>query len=212
MKKKIIIILSIILILILGLFLAIRPVKTLETSPIDEASLTEMVGEKIVASAMEMFTNGTDGLQIKLSEDELNGIIVAAMKENKDISGLHCIVNEDEIVFYVDLKLGGILPTQLIIHTNLTMIEKELNIELLKVSIGRLPIPRSIILEQLESKMENGTINKKENSIALPIDLPEASSIENLIIEENHIIFQLKISIDSITDVLSLFEFFEKEE
>lgn len=202
----------VLVLIILGLFAATRPVKQFDEMNMDENTLTELIGNKLLDSVMDMMTTGNNGLEFQLSEEELNGIFASNLKDQDDINAIHCNIHEDKIVFYIDTDVLGLISTQVIIHTKLTLVDRQMKVQLEKVSIGRLPVPKSILFSMLKDGENDFVIDREQSTLIIPVELPEVTRIEDFRIEDNLLRFKLKVSISSMSDVLSLFEYFKEKE
>lgn len=239
MKKRRYILLTIVcilLVLLIGAIYLTRPVKvfhkeTNETDITQKVSLTDMLGEKLMDSAMDMLSNGTRKIHFEFTEDEVNRIILGMMEQNKskevrddtskddgisdrimnNVDGIHCEIKNGALIFYLDTKLFSSIPIQVIMNTNMTISDQEFVIYVDNIHLGRLPINKKLFINTMQKKMKSGKVDAGKSTISIPIPLPNHITIEELEVQES-IKFHLNVSIKSISDVMDLFEFFRKKE
>ena len=210
MKRKIIIILLIVLVLIAGLIFSIRPVEKFSEDTNETVSLKELLQKELLDSIAGMLINSSKELQFELSEADINHLIAGkadSRLKNMNIDSVHCIIHNGQAYFYGDLKVLSLIPTQLIIKTNLTVEDNELKVTVDKAYVGRVPIPKSLVLAEFQEKFDKMTIDSSNSKISIPIDLPKSLSIKELEVSDR-IYFKLNISIKSAGDLLELLDYF----
>lgn len=167
--------------------------------------------------------------QIKLSDKDIENIINSSLSSYNNsnflFSGCNAIIypnNKTFIKLYMKNKATG-FPTSVSFNFNFTYINKYMNINITKVSIGKLPIPLSALrllakdniarLENINSAIKyidvrNLTIDLDLNSL---ISQKQIFTIKNISSENHNIILDLSFNnaknmIDSISKLKNIYD------
>lgn len=209
MKKRFILTIVLIIVLFASIIYCIRPVEKFNETSTEQVSLKEIMKEKMMDSITGMLTNSSKEFQFELSEKDINNIISMNMDKlkSKKIDGVHCAIHNGEVYFYADTKLLSLLPSQLILKTDITVEGNALQVNVNKAYIGRIPVFKSIIIDNLKNKIDKVNIDEETSVISIPITLPEAVTIKDFQTTDR-INFKIAISIKSLSDVMEIVEFF----
>lgn len=209
MKRKIVSIVLILFIVVIGIIYLIRPVEKFNDIDSDKVSLKEILSEKLLDSITGMIFDTKENFQFDFTEQDINNIIAENTDKlkSKKISGLHCIIHNSETDFYFDTSVISFLPTQLILKTNIDVVDNEIKINVKRASIGRIPVSKEFVLKLLQNRMEDLEIDSTSSSITIPTSLPGPVSINDFEVSDS-IKFKISISIKSAKDMVELIEYF----
>ena len=209
MKKKFIFTIVLIIVLFAAIIYCIRPVEKFNDTSTEQVSLKEIMKEKMLDSITGMLNNSSKEFQFELSEKDMNNIIFMNMDKlkSKKIDSVHCTIHNGEVYFYADTKLFSLFSAQLILKTDLTVADNTLQVKINKAYIGRIPVIKSLITDNLKNKIDKVNIDEETSVISIPITMPEAVTIEDFQTTDR-INFKVAISIKSLSDIIEIVEYF----
>jgi len=213
MKKKIYLAAALLLVLITAFIFGIQPVKKLTNNDTaDAVSVKEILQNELLDSISGMLQNKTQDFEFKFTEEDLNHIIAEKFGDlsSLKIDNMECKIENGEVIFYMNTKLASLIPTQIVLRTNIDVIDNEINVKISKASLGRLPLPKSWIVKMLQSKLENYDASISGSVIKMPITLPKAISIIDFKVSDR-INFSVRISLQSMDDLMDIFKYFGKK-
>lgn len=193
--------------LVIGFLFCIQPVRKFTTNEANSTSFKEILKREMIDSIVDKMFSGEKDFQFNLSEQDLNDIISgnADKLKNMKVDGLHCVINDSNVIFYADRKLISSIRTQVILKTTISVTDNKVNINIVKAYIGRLPVLKSLVLKVVNQKLKNA--NSTNSEITYPISLPKSITIHDFEISDG-IRFKLKVSIKSVSDLLEILKYF----
>ncbi|BCJ94218.1 hypothetical protein acsn021_17870 [Anaerocolumna cellulosilytica] len=213
MKKRIYLVIALLVVFIAAFIFGIQPVKKLTNNDTSDAvSVKEILQNELLGSISGMLQNKTEDFEFKFTEKDINHIITEKFSASNSlkIENIQCNIENGIVIFYLDTKLGSFIPTQVVLKTNIDIIDNEINVIINKASLGRVPIPKNWILKMLQRKLEKYDANISGSVIKIPIALPKAISIIDFQVSDR-IRFSARISIQSMDDLMELFKYFGKK-
>ncbi len=143
-----------------------------------------------------------------ITSEDLDGIIFSKLKDNPNVRALKTEIGNEEITIHISSKIAG-LPTVYTFQVNVSGDSNSLKFYLLKTKIGKMPVPRLLVLKSLKAySVSNIVVDEGKNLITINnITEMEPFEIISLSAGDGKINLVLGYTINSLKDVLKLLEY-----
>ncbi|AGK97026.1 hypothetical protein [Clostridium pasteurianum] len=207
-KKKLAGLGMIIIIIILGLIVLISPVRSIAWNNSDISSNTKDNFFKSLDTIQ--FDRQDNNLHIGflLTEKDLNNLLYGAIKDKIKVNAMETDINADSISIYINSYLFNKISTQYMLEFIPFTSGDKLVLNLKSAKIGRISIPKNLVLNRLKKSNSNYmTINNTNNSINIDGKILEPFKISDFKLEGDKLRFNLTYSIKSLQDIKNLFSY-----
>lgn len=181
------------------MYFLIKPNEKIEVIPATEAGVIDLFWSGFEQSNVS-FEQGTLIFEHKMDRATLAQIIQKQQPENEQI-GL--VFEQNQLKLVKNTKLFSMIPSQYILYLTPIIYEGRLAVNLEKVSLARIPITKNVVTSFLKQNQELEVIDTK----IIFTEIPTALVFEQVTIQGDHLIFQLKVEINSFRDAIDLVDF-----
>ncbi|WP_010240963.1 hypothetical protein [Clostridium arbusti] len=197
--------LTIAVILIILVF-CISPVKKISSYTKSDSSSSDSGLIKTLETIEFDKKSGDLNISFVLTEKDLNNILYEAIKNSIAVDGIETDIDENSIKLYINSHLLKIIPTQYMLEFTPSVEDNTLILNLKDVKVGRIPIPKGLVLNGLKENASNYlSIDKSNNSISINKNAVAPFKISGFNIQVDKLTLNLNYSIKSITDITNLF-------
>lgn len=154
------------------------------------------------------FNNENRSLQtsVSLTEDDINNLIYNAIKNKVSVSAIETDINDD-IKIYVNSDLLNIIPTQYAVEIVPSLKNNSLGFSIKSAQIGRIPVPKKLILTMLEkSNSTNFSVDAENNYVTISTKPIEPFKLVSFTMGDKKIGIKTSYSINSLDDIKRLLQ------
>lgn len=205
-KRKLLPFIIIVLGLIFVIIFCVSPVKNI-TKVNNFAKSNDSIIKLESLNEVE-FNNENRSLQtsVSLTEDDINNLIYNAIKNKVSVSAIETDINDD-IKIYVNSDLLNIIPTQYSVEIVPSLKNNSLGFSIKSVQIGRIPVPKKLILTMLEeSNSTNFSVDAENNYVTISTKPIEPFKLVSFTMGDKKIGIKTSYSINSLDDIKRLLQ------
>lgn len=196
----------IIAVILIILVFCISPVKKISSYTKSDSSSSDSGLIKTLETIEFDKKNGDLNISFVLTEKDLNNILYEAIKNSMSVDGIETDIDENSIKLYINSHLLKAIPTQYMLEFTPSVEDNTLILNLKDVKVGRIPIPKGLVLNGLKENASNYlSIDKSNNSISINKNAVAPFKISGFNIQVDKLTLNLNYSIKSITDITNLF-------
>lgn len=202
-KLKIFIPIIVILVLILGFTVLISPVKSISTKK--PSNVKGGLMEILSPSNIEFnYKNSELNVDFLLSSQDITNIVYSTFKSRINIDAIESYINGDRISVYINSKILNIFKVQYSISLRVSSDKDNLIFTILDAKVGRVPIPRSIIMSKVSEKLKSDYAAVKENSIYVDENMVKPFKYGGVKNVDGKIVLNVNYSIKTLNDIVKL--------
>lgn len=204
-KKVLIYFAAVIMILIIFIITSIfliSPVKKL--SSYNESNSSSNILETLNKVEFDK-KSGNLNISFTIKEDQLDNVLYKAMKNSIQVNGIESNINKDKVIIYINSHLLKVLSTQYMVQFTPELKDNNIVLNLDKAKVGRIPIPKKYIIDQLKKRSSDYLSINDDNSIKINSNALEPFKITGLDMKQEELILNLNYPIRSISDITNLF-------
>lgn len=196
----------IIAVILIILVFCISPVKKISSYTKSNSSSSDSGLIKTLETIEFDKKSGDLNISFVLTEKDLNNILYESIKNSMSVDGIETDIDQNSIKLYINSHLLKIIPTQYMLEFTPSVEDNTLILNLKDVKVGRIPIPKGLVLNGLKENASNYlSIDKSNNSISINKNAVAPFKISGFNIQGDKLTLNLNYSIKSITDITNLF-------
>ncbi|WP_163194926.1 hypothetical protein [Clostridium thermarum] len=209
MKKRLLLLITTVLIISGFIFIfaySIFPKVKFTEDDNNRETFNYIIGKEVLGSLGKIISEKKMEFDFNFTERELNDILYWQVEKlnssNNKIKGLHCKIDNGNIIFYVDTDILS-MPTQFVIKSKVDINEHKLSIKLDDMNMGSLKLPKGWALSFIEKNFKNIKVDKKKGIIEISLKLPKQLIISDFNVGDE-VRFKLLVSVNSKWDFISI--------
>lgn len=202
MKKLLITILSLLALIGLVIFL-ISPTKQLDESIEEKSTLVSILAAKDPTAFSASFSENGLSINYEFTEEEWNQYLSYYIKNViSDVEAVNVEFEDERIQLYLNKK--GLFTMQYKVGLIPKVEDEKLKLEVKETKLGRLPLPKSLLLGNIEADPSSAIQIDKNKDLVL--QFPEAINFDSVDVSYGHLNTAISIQISSFFDLMNLID------